>query len=101
MSLYRYVNSAPSLSVSPSISPDHHARTLLMAAKASSGVWSTEMVVVKFFFFMNPPSLPILPLDTLLKLPRSPARDREHWHLIGAINPYRIDLLTPASTTLL
>src|ERR1039458_8146554 len=27
---------------------DHHPRTLLMAAKASSGDWSTEMVVVKF-----------------------------------------------------
>src|ERR1039457_2852772 len=27
---------------------DHHPRTLLMAAKASSGDWSTDMVVVKF-----------------------------------------------------
>jgi len=38
--------------VAPSISPDHHPRTLLMAAKALFGVWSTEMVVVKLRFFM-------------------------------------------------
>jgi hypothetical protein len=43
------VNSPPSLSVVPSISPDHHPRTLLIAAKASSGVRSTVMVVVKLF----------------------------------------------------
>jgi len=40
------------LSVAPSTSPDHHPRTLLMAAKASFGVWFTEMVVVKLRFFM-------------------------------------------------
>src|SRR5260370_38103572 len=52
MSLYRYVNSSPSLSVLPSISPDHHPRTLLMAAKASSGVWSTVKELVKFLALM-------------------------------------------------
>src|SRR5271165_3224052 len=38
---------------------DHHPRTLLMAAKASSGDWSTEMVAVKFGskLFMAVPSL--------------------------------------------
>jgi hypothetical protein len=34
--------------VSPSISPDHHPRTLLTATNTSSGVWSTEKVTVKF-----------------------------------------------------
>src|SRR5216684_1903120 len=52
MSLYRYVNSSPSLSVPPSMSPDHHPRTSLMAAKASSGVWSTVKVLVKLLSFM-------------------------------------------------
>src|ERR1700682_1311041 len=31
------------------MSPVHQPRTLLMAAKACSGVWSTEIVVVKSF----------------------------------------------------
>jgi hypothetical protein len=32
--------------------PDHHPRTLLMAAKASSGVWSTVNVKVRFWLCM-------------------------------------------------
>jgi hypothetical protein len=32
----------------PSIAPDHHPRTLLMAEKTSSGVWSIVKTVVKF-----------------------------------------------------
>jgi hypothetical protein len=39
---------SPEFVGSPSISPDHHPQTLLMALKTSSGVWSTENVVVKF-----------------------------------------------------
>jgi hypothetical protein len=42
-----------SLSVPPSISPDHHPRTLLMASKTSSGDWSTEIVVLKFCCVMT------------------------------------------------
>jgi SnoaL-like domain len=38
--------------VLPSISPDHHPRTLVMAAKASCGVWSTTRVVAKFWLLM-------------------------------------------------
>src|ERR1700682_4325778 len=41
------MNSAPSLSVAPSISSDHQPRTLVMALKTFSGLCSTENVVVK------------------------------------------------------
>jgi hypothetical protein len=41
-----------SLSVSPSISPDHQPRTLLMAANTSLGDWSTVKDAVKSCFGM-------------------------------------------------
>src|SRR6186713_2291867 len=51
-SLNRYLNASPSLSVLPSMSSDHHPRTLLMAAKAASGGWSTVKTVVKLAPFI-------------------------------------------------
>lgn len=46
---------APSWSVTPSISPDHQARTLFMAANTASGDWSTVKAVMKSLSLMAHP----------------------------------------------
>src|SRR5262245_11655965 len=60
------MNSSPTLAVFPSTSPDHQPRTLLTAAKASSGDLSTLKVVVKLVLCMTTPESLALSLMSLV-----------------------------------